>query len=903
MCDSNSLSSSSENSCESKLICTEVIDLDSPTKDEKSPDSDISITPEPKIDYSLQKSREIKISQHGISILKRNTSFNRDNAHQNSRTTSKTDSVSELTVQKNVMVTKPSTGNEEKIVLSEPKLSTSISQKSGRRKSNFCFRKDFDDIPIQFFDSRDDLKRTFEDSDLSLTKAENVESVTVENEEDDVEINIIKDKLDKPDINMNDDNLDIHKMIKWENDIGILPGSDLKFIMNEFGMIEYLTKADYNKIMESKNVKSKEKPKDEFQEEMRCLECGCFGLPSDFISPKYCSYDCQDAGKQKSNKDKEIKFKKRKRAIIRKREIEENKTEREESESSDDNSSNENSRDKFSYPWNCTKKGFSWSKYLEHMKAKAAPVKLFKDAFPYNRNGFKPGMKLEGIDPSHPSHFCVLTVVEIQGYRMRLHFDGFSSNYDFWVNADSMNIFPMGWCEKYGHVLHPPPGYNEDDFNWLHYLKDTKSTAAPKHLFANRAGNAICPNGFRVGMKLEAVDKKNNSALICVATVRDMMDNRILVHFDSWDDIYDYWAEPTSPYIHPVGWCDQFGHRLTPPNDHPRPEEFTWEEYLRETKSVAAPVRAFKQKPACGFKRGMKLECVDQRVPQLIRVASVDEVKGHQIKIHFDGWMDKYSFWVEDDSTNIHPAGWCQKTGHPIEPPLTPEDVYDFLECTTIGCKGQGHILGPAQPTHSSLKDCPYADENLSKERKLPDRLLSPDRFVEAVVPVSRGPKEKPKARLGRPPKYPRLEPKVKEEYDDFEVEEKDIKKYKKTKLCLDQDVEDRIMGYLKDIHINPAEKESWLRHSKFLCTYTELKADPRNWSRAQVANFIESLPTGSDYADIFKQHDIDGEALLLLTQRDIMDILKIKLGPAIKLYSSIILLRQNIEKVFTRKK
>lgn len=54
-------------------------------------------------------------------------------------------------------------------------------------------------------------------------------------------------------------------------------------------------------------------------------------------------------------------------------------------------------------------------------------------------------------------------------------------------------------------------------------------------------------------------------------------------------------------------------------SDYPNPETFTWEEYLKETKSVAAPVRAFKQRPACGFKRGMRLECVDKRVPQLIR--------------------------------------------------------------------------------------------------------------------------------------------------------------------------------------------------------------------------------------------------------------------------------------------
>lgn len=41
-------------------------------------------------------------------------------------------------------------------------------------------------------------------------------------------------------------------------------------------------------------------------------------------------------------------------------------------------------------------------------------------------------------------------------------------------------------------------------------------------------------------MKLEAVDRMNPS-LICVATVTDVVDKRFLVHFDNWDDTYDYW--------------------------------------------------------------------------------------------------------------------------------------------------------------------------------------------------------------------------------------------------------------------------------------------------------------------------------------------------------------------------
>lgn len=50
----------------------------------------------------------------------------------------------------------------------------------------------------------------------------------------------------------------------------------------------------------------------------------------------------------------------------------------------------------------------------------------------------------------------------------------------------------------------------------------------------------VTPLGFRIGMKLEAIDKKNPS-FICVATVTDMVDSRFLVHFDNWDESYDFW--------------------------------------------------------------------------------------------------------------------------------------------------------------------------------------------------------------------------------------------------------------------------------------------------------------------------------------------------------------------------
>lgn len=72
-------------------------------------------------------------------------------------------------------------------------------------------------------------------------------------------------------------------------------------------------------------------------------------------------------------------------------------------------------------------------------------------------------------------------------------------------------------------------------------------------------------HGFKTGMKLEAVDRMNPD-LICVASVTNVIGNYFLVHFDEWDDSYDYWCGDDCPYIRPVGWCRENNRNLNPPN-------------------------------------------------------------------------------------------------------------------------------------------------------------------------------------------------------------------------------------------------------------------------------------------------------------------------------------------------
>lgn len=56
-----------------------------------------------------------------------------------------------------------------------------------------------------------------------------------------------------------------------------------------------------------------------------------------------------------------------------------------------------------------------------------------------------------------------------------------------------------------------------------------------------------------VGLKLEAEDLRSSN-IIHVATINAVIDNRVLIHFDGYDESNDYWADITSPRLHPIDW-------------------------------------------------------------------------------------------------------------------------------------------------------------------------------------------------------------------------------------------------------------------------------------------------------------------------------------------------------------
>ncbi|XP_036195274.1 MBT domain-containing protein 1 isoform X4 [Myotis myotis] len=278
---------------------------------------------------------------------------------------------------------------------------------------------------------------------------------------------------------------------------------------------------------------------------------------------------------------------------------------------------------------------------------------------------FKPCMRVEVVDKRHLCRTRVAVVESVIGGRLRLVYeDSEDKTDDFWCHMHSPLIHHIGWSRSIGHRFKRSDITKKQDGHF-----DT-----PPHLFAKVKEVDQSGEWFKEGMKLEAIDPLNLST-ICVATIRKVLaDGFLMIGIDGSEaadgsDWFCYHA--TSPSIFPVGFCEINMIELTPPRGYTK-LPFKWFDYLRETGSIAAPVKLFnKDVPNHGFRVGMKLEAVDLMEPRLICVATVTRIIHRLLRIHFDGWEEEYDQWVDCESPDLYPVGWCQLTGYQLQPPAS----------------------------------------------------------------------------------------------------------------------------------------------------------------------------------------------------------------------------------------
>ncbi|XP_066915395.1 lethal(3)malignant brain tumor-like protein 4 [Clytia hemisphaerica] len=665
-----------------------------------------------------------------------------------------------------------------------------------------------------------------------------------------------------------------------------------------------------NTPTEKRNRKDRKKKKFAEDELLKCETCGCYGLISEFRSSgRFCSQRCVGAYASKRRTQliqQQLESGERPptKQTNKKSGVKKKKTESKDGTPSSP-SLNKNKKqikqeikdDSILYFQTVGHHtGFCWETYLQITATKSVPVEAFfkeydeQEILPQSTtNQFEQGMKLECIDPKHQSIICCCTVVEVQGARLRLNFDGWPANYDFWINSNSFFLHPCGWCSKNQQKLQPPKDIDPKDFEWSTYLMKTQSKAAPANLFFDTP--PVSRHAFRISMKLEAIDRKNPD-LVCVASVANTIGDQILIHFDEWDDLYDYWCREDNPYIHPMGWCQKNQIALVPPTDE-MVGKFVWKDYLNDSDCIAAPDEVFKEPKKLLFVIGDKMEVIDPRNPTLCRVATVNRAEDFKVQIHFDGWPSMYDWWFDFDSMDLHPVGWCQKTGHVLEPPPSGQDATP--PCGIQGCRGVGHIKGAKYTTHHTSFGCPYTSQNIHRTTSpVVDRLVMDSEEVFAgSTPSNKSNENSPTSTV-----FPDSTTNYKNMVKSKKAKDKSNKGMNRKRKRRGSDEVSSSTNFLHEERItkheySPMDIPKKIRSTHIPAglygrnTYFERKSQAIPWNTQEVGEFLSRIGY-AEYVPIFKDNQIDGQALLLLSQADLVHHLNLKLGPALKIYSEI---------------
>ncbi|KAG9331027.1 hypothetical protein JZ751_020422 [Albula glossodonta] len=327
--------------------------------------------------------------------------------------------------------------------------------------------------------------------------------------------------------------------------------------------------------------------------------------------------------------------------------------------------------------------------------------------------------------------------------------------------------------------------------------------------------------GRRAAKLARLVDRKNPS-LICVATIAGVVDNRLLIHFDNWDK-----------YKHP--------------------KSFSWEKYLEETGSQAAPARAFKQRPAHGFQVGMKVEAVDKRNPMLIRaLRTLRLCLGRAVPLL------GVTVWGTSEAPAMGPTTQMNLNKEGLIPDRLSGEKPTALAGPTRGRRPE--IPSPAPNPAPTTPDQPEASDDSPQSRRPGDG-----------------------ERSGRSSTEPSH---CTEEKTGSAAEHNGA-------VSLQQALHESVFS--PSCASSPTQRIQlcWDKHCKLLPEVLGLTAKRvAQWSADEVASFVRGLPGCKDHAATFRNEQIDGEAFLLLTQADIVKILSIKLGPALKIYNSILMFK-----------
>ncbi|KAL0881053.1 hypothetical protein ABMA27_002186 [Loxostege sticticalis] len=520
-----------------------------------------------------------------------------------------------------------------------------------------------------------------------------------------------------------------------------------------------------------------------------------------------------------------------------------------------------------------------WKKFLvkQLTGARTLPANFYTKLNDSLVSRFSIGSIMEVVDKNRISQVKVASVCEIVGKRLHVkYYDSSPEDNGFWCHEDSPLIHPVGWAFRVGHPLDAPQSYCQRVAAGRFISNDTTPD-----MFYKYPTNE--PPLFSEGMKLEAIDPLNLSA-VCAATVMQILnEGYMMIRIDCYPadasgaDWFCY--HQRSPCIFPVGFALANNIPLVPPNGYTA-EDFSWEQYLALTGSRAASRTLFAARGhvvSHGFVAGMRLECADLMDPRLVCVATIARVVADLLKVHFDGWGTEYDQWLWAHSTDMYPVGWCRAVGHRLEGPLQPAP-----RCV--------RKMPPKQPRRKRrtpaakpVPQPPNTTEESSQNSDMGDtKSLSPPTSVSEISADT-----EPRTDTDNVSKMD-VDTESKNGLEPAEERLADINQ-DSTSVPTDISQDSSQAAPQPSPEAPPAAEADDKVIPRLVNTTVPLDVlntvEPENWSTADVAKFL-TVNDCQPYCVNFSH--ITGPMMLQLSKDEIIELLEMKVGPSLKIFDLI---------------
>ncbi|CAH1124722.1 unnamed protein product [Ceutorhynchus assimilis] len=497
--------------------------------------------------------------------------------------------------------------------------------------------------------------------------------------------------------------------------------------------------------------------------------------------------------------------------------------------------------------------------------ARTLPSNYSNKASESLKSRFEVGLNLEVVDKNGISQVRLAVIHKIIGKRLNVkYFDDLASGAGFWCHEDSPLLHPVGWARKVGQHLEAPISYIERISQGIFLEEDaTEDLFVPMQVGSLDYNNS----GFRVGMKLEAIDPLNLSS-ISVATVMEVLNyGFIMVRIDSYEsdvageDWFCYHVK--SPCIFPVGFCERHNVPLKPPKDYPE-DSFDWDLYLSQTGTIPADPSLFNTYvPLHGFVPGMKIEAADLMDPRMVCVATIGKVVGRILQVKFDGWKAEYDQWLDCESCDIYPVGWCQSVGHKLEAPGEEVDVGQPKQ-TKVKKKTRKKKIKENSKNSSfdGSSSASHSIKNIKNETPEvePQEEIHEDDHHSACLDIKSEISEEPEPLDQTPP-------------SNSEPLESEPIESEPFPIIASTSTSPKVIPRLVDNGILTIDDSSRL------C--------PLEWNMFDVGQFLR-VNDCANYCDAFSKQKITGKMLLNLKKEDILEYTCGKVGPSLKIFDLI---------------